>query len=344
MKKVAIIGCGQIAEKVHAAYYRTHEKLVLAAVCDPDIQRAEIFAEKNGFQAAYQNACEMLKQEKPDIVSICTPNRFHYENVLLALRSGADVMCEKPPAMTPEQAEAMWQEAESQGAILAYDFHHRFSNGAQMLREQAETGRLGEIYMVKATALRRSGVPGWGNFIDKKAQGGGPLIDLGIHVLDAALYVLGFPKIRKVTAQSFRKIGNHKSAGTFGEWDPKRFTVEDALFGFIELVDGRLLQLETSFALNMKDEKKLDVAFYGDQAGATLYPPEIFTDDAGELVMLDQADDSKTDMHLNSMAAFTAAVFGEKRPDLATADQGYQVQRLVAALYESAEKGEQVFL
>ncbi|NVL89298.1 Gfo/Idh/MocA family oxidoreductase, partial [Escherichia coli] len=99
--------------------------------------------------------------------------------VMLSLANGAAVMCEKPPAMSAAEAKAMWELAEEKGAILAYDFHHRFSSEAQFLKRNSAL--LGEIYCVKATALRRSGVPGWGTFTNKEMQGGGPLIDMGIH-------------------------------------------------------------------------------------------------------------------------------------------------------------------
>lgn len=210
-KRVAIIGAGQVAEKVHAAYYKTRNELELVAVCDPSLERGEEFRANNGFEKHYAKAEEMFAAEKIDIVSICTPNRFHFDNVMLSLANGAAVMCEKPPAMSAAEAKAMWELAEAKGAILAYDFHHRFSSEAQFLKRNSAL--LGEIYCVKATALRRSGVPGWGTFTNKEMQGGGPLIDMGIHMLDAAMFVLGFPKVKKVTAKSFQKSVPRKVLG-----------------------------------------------------------------------------------------------------------------------------------
>lgn len=104
-------------------------------------------------------------------------------------------------------------------------------------------GTLGEIYFTSAQALRRCGVPGWGVFTNKSLRGGGPLIDIGIHMLDAAMYVLGFPAVKRVTAHSFQRLGNRKHTGQFGEWDPTQFTVEDALFGTIEFCNGGVLRL-----------------------------------------------------------------------------------------------------
>lgn len=341
-KKVAIIGAGQVAEKVHAAYYKTRDELELVAVCDPSMERGEEFRVKNGFQKHYATAEEMFAVEKIDIVSICTPNRFHFDNVMLSLGHGAAVMCEKPPAMSASEAKAMWELADEKKVILAYDFHHRFSSEAQFLKQNVAL--LGEIYCVKATALRRSGVPGWGTFTNKEMQGGGPLIDMGIHMLDAAMFVLGFPKVKKVTAKSFQKIGTKKSMGTFGSWDPTKYTVEDSLFGFIELENGGLIELDTSFALHIKPENMLNVDFFGDLAGGSLYPAEIYTDNAGEFELLANKEEPDENKHENSMKAFVDSVLGEGEVELADAEQGYRIQKIVESLYESAEKGESVSL
>ncbi|MBC1953980.1 Gfo/Idh/MocA family oxidoreductase [Listeria welshimeri] len=341
-KKVAIIGAGQVAEKVHAAYYKTRDELELVAVCDPSMERGEEFRVKNGFHKHYATAEEMFAVEKIDIVSICTPNRFHLDNVMLSLGHGAAVMCEKPPAMSASEAKAMWELADEKKVILAYDFHHRFSSEAQFLKQNVAL--LGEIYCVKATALRRSGVPGWGTFTNKEMQGGGPLIDMGIHMLDAAMFVLGFPKVKKVTAKSFQKIGTKKSMGTFGSWDPTKYTVEDSLFGFIELENGGLIELDTSFALHIKPENMLNVDFFGDLAGGSLYPAEIYTDNAGEFELLANKEEPDENKHENSMKAFVDSVLGEGEVELAGAEQGYRIQKIVESLYESAEKGESVSL
>ncbi|WP_254052775.1 Gfo/Idh/MocA family protein [Bacillus sp. V59.32b] len=342
-KRVAIIGGGQVAEKVHVSYYRMREEIDLVAVVSPNSDRAKSFAERNDILHYYTDAAEMYAVEKPDMVSICTPNNVHYENVMLALENGCDVLCEKPPAISADEAKKMQETAIQNNCILAYNFHHRFADDVSILRQKAAEGVLGDIYAVKVQALRRCGIPGWGSFTNKDIQGGGPLIDLGVHMLDAALYVLGFPKVKKVTAKMFQKIGTKKSEGTLGEWDPKKFEVEDSLFGFIELEGGGLLQLETSFALYIKETSIMNVEFCGDQAGATLFPAQIYMDERGELVSLLNRETADPDRHQKSMAAFVDKCLGK---DVMVADgqQGYVIQQLIEAFYQSAEKGESVSL
>ena len=342
-KRVAIIGGGQIAEKVHVAYYKTRKELEIVAVVGVSEEALKSFAERNDIPNYYTDAAEMYEKEKPDIVSVCTPNLFHYENVMQALENNCDVFCEKPPAILAEDARRMHETAEAKGRILAYDFHHRFADDVTILKEKVEQGILGDIYFVKVKALRRNGIPGWGTFTNKEIQGGGPLIDLGIHMLDSALYVLGYPKVKKVTAKMYQKIGNKKNEGAFGKWDPSTFQVEDSLFSYIELDNGCLMQLETSFALNIKEKSEMNVEFCGDQAGATMFPAEIYTDEKGELVSLFKREEADPNRHSKSMAAFVNRCLG-RDVMLADGKQGYAIQQLVEAIYQSAEKGESISL
>ena len=341
--RVAIIGAGQVADKVHASYYATRSDVQMVAVMDSRPEQAQAFAERHGIPSSWQDTRTMLETVRPDVVSVCSPNRFHFEHVMAALDAGCHVMCEKPPAMTPQQAEQMRTAARKAGKVLAYDFHHRFARDTQLLREAVLNGVLGEIYFTTAQALRRCGVPGLGVFTNKSLQGGGPLIDIGIHMLDAAMYVLGFPAVKRVTAHSFQRLGNRKNCGQFGEWDPAKFTVEDALFGTIEFCNGGILRLDTSFALNIREQSIMNVSFCGEKAGATLFPAHIYTDEAGVLRTLAQREEADDQRHLRSMDAFVRHVQGEPVM-IADAEQGLVIQQLVAALYESAETGESVTL
>jgi predicted dehydrogenase len=342
-KKVAIIGAGQVAEKVHITYYQSREEVEVVAVVSPNPERVKSFAERNGIPHFFTDAEKMYTTIKPDIVSICTPNRFHNESALLALAHGCHVLCEKPPAISSMEAKEMRDAAEASNRILAYNFHHRFAEDVSILREKVKDGELGDVYVTKVKALRRCGIPGWGSFTDKELQGGGPLIDLGSHMLDAALYVLGFPKIEKVTAKMYQKIGTKKSSGTLGEWDPSKYEVEDSLFGFIELEGGALLQVETSFALNIKDTSIMNVEFCGAEAGATLFPAQVYKDCEGELVYQIDKETADPDRQQKSMKAFVDRCLGEEVM-VADGHQGYIIQQLIEALYQSAEKSESVSL
>ncbi|PJN86869.1 Gfo/Idh/MocA family protein [Bacillus sp. mrc49] len=340
-KRIAIIGGGQMAEKVHVSYYRTRNEVEIVAVVGSNFERTKEFAERNGIARYYTDVEEMFQAEHPDIVSVCTPNKYHHEHVMKALEHGCDVLCEKPPSISSLEARQMQEVAKEKKLILAYNFHHRFAEDVEIMQQKVAEGVLGDVYVVKAKALRRSGVPGWGNFTNKEAQGGGPLIDLGVHMLDAALHVLGYPKVEKVTAKMFQKIGTKKSHGSFGEWDPNKYEVEDSLFGFIELEGGCLLQIETSFALNIKETAIMNVEFLGDEAGATLFPAHIYSDRKGELVTILDRKTADPDRLQKGMAAFVDKCLG-KEVMVADGREGYLIMQLVEALYQSAEKGESI--
>lgn len=340
--RVAIIGAGNIAERVHASFYHTCSDTHLVGICDNRPEQAQLLATKYGCEA-FDDVDTMLSTLRPDVVSVCSPNRFHHQHVLTALAAGCHVMCEKPPAMSPAEANEMRLAARKAKKVLAYDFHHRFALDVQLLREQVAAGTLGEVYVTTARALRRCGVPGWGVFTNKTLQGGGPLIDIGIHMLDAALFVLGFPAVKCVTAQSFQKLGTTKSNGQFGTWDPASYSVEDALFATLEFHNGGILRLETSFALNIPEQSIMNVQFCGDKAGATMFPAHIYQDDAGQLVTLMQRETADDLRHARSMAAFIDHVKGSPVA-LAEAEQGYEIQRLVQAIYDAAEQGVTVAL
>ena len=336
--RVAIIGAGQVADKVHASFYSARKEVQLVAVCDSNPQQAQAFAERYAIRHFFTDAQTLLRECRPDVVSVCSPNRFHYEHVMQALAAGCHVMCEKPPAMTPQEADDMRRAAHRAGKVLAYDFHHRFALDSQLLRQRMENGELGDVYVTNARALRRCGVPGWGVFTNKALQGGGPLIDIGIHMLDAALFVLGFPRVKRVTAHAYQKLGNRKNSGQFGYWDPSAYTVEDAVFATLEFANGGILRLETSFALNITPQSVMNVEFCGDKAGATLFPAHIYEDVDGELVTLLQREKADEKRHQRSMEAFLDAVQGKPAP-IADADQGYLIQQLVAAIYQAAQTG-----
>ncbi|MGP4060381.1 Gfo/Idh/MocA family protein [Halobacillus sp. H74] len=342
--KVAIIGGGQVAETKHIPSYLEIEGVEIVAVLNSNKENARQFALKNNIPGYYGDIHELLKKEKPDLVSVCTPNKFHYEHVTSALEAGCHVLCEKPPSILAQDAKEVMELAERKGLILSYNFQHRFSLEARRLREEYCQGRLGDVYHVNLSALRRSGVPGWGSFINKDLQGGGPLIDIGIHMLDTAFYILGFPKVHKVTGKMFKKIGPYKSEGSFGQWDPEKYEVEDSFFGFIELSNGGLIQISTSFALNIKETKQLNAEFHGDQAGATLYPLEIYTDHKGEFVTLVDEEMVEDQAERRAIHSFVRTCRGSAEEVIASGEEGYRIQTLIESLYKSAELGESIYI
>ena len=341
--KAAVIGAGNIAKTVHAAAYRKLDGVDLVGICDRDVQRAAAAAAEFGIPAYFSTHEDLLRETSPDLVSVCSPNRFHHEHTLAALAAGAHVLCEKPAALSAAEAEAMAAAARNAGKKLAFGFHWRHSAEFLALDGQVRSGAFGRVYAARVHALRRRGIPGWGSFTDKAVQGGGPLIDIGIHMLDAALALMSWPEPAYAAALSHDAIGRKGGIGLMGPWSGDAFTVEDALFGFVAFKNGATLTVETSFALNMGDRQVMNVHLFGDSLGATLNPPAFFGEASGSLTDTGFPHLAARDAHLMCVADFVEACRDGRDPVCAP-DQAVAVQRIVDALYRSAETAAPAYL
>lgn len=215
--RVGIVGCGGISRSAHIpAYLGCGSQVDLLAVADVVKGRAEECAREFSIPQAFSDPIEMLEQADLDAVSVCVPNKYHAPLTLAAIEAGCHVLCEKPPAMTAEEAEQMAFTAHRAGKILSYGFQYRHTPEVRTLKRFVEEGELGEVYVARVQALRRRGIPGWGVFTDRDVQGGGPLIDIGIHVLDTAMHLMGYPEPDIVLGATYLKIGNRKGVGMWG--------------------------------------------------------------------------------------------------------------------------------
>lgn len=334
--RIALIGSGQIARVSHIPAYQGMKNVEIVGVCDVNVESAKKLAEEFNIPYFTQSHKTLLEECKPDAVSVCVPNKFHYPIVMDALNAGCHVMCEKPPALTGKEAYEMERLAEEKGLILTYDYHFRHGTNVAQAKNQIEKGELGEIYFSRVKWLRRAGVPGWGNFINRDIQGGGSLIDIGSHMLDLAFYLLDYPEISYVSTSSSNRIGTTQSKGFFGNWDPAKYTVEDGLFGMIYFKNGTCLELETTFAFNMKEKDMRAVEMFGDKAGMSLFPLEIYTGSEKDFSNISYPFINDGDLHIKALENFVAACKGEGTA-LVTANQGTYIQKLIEALYQSAE-------
>lgn len=334
--KVAIIGTGQIVTSTHMQNILLNKNAEVAAICDINKQLVRTTAKEFSIERYYTNYKTMLKEVKPDAALICVPNKYHYQTTIDCLNSHCHVLCEKPPAISYREAKHMEEMAAGKGLLLSYGFHFRHSKKMNLLKNKIDQGEFGQIYSAKAVWHRKRGVPGWGSFIDKDLQGGGPLIDLGSHMLDSVFYLLNYKEISYICANTSDLLAKKSQVYLMGEYDKSKYTVEDCLFGFIMFKDNSSLIIETSFALNMKDLNYRNITLMGDRKGATLYPLEIFGEENGELVDV-KYDSLEIDesLHLKSVSNFISSCLGYEEL-LVTAQQGTYVQNVLDNLYKSA--------
>lgn len=281
--KAAVIGAGMIACKAHIpAYQSLPEQFDLLAVCDAREDNAHRAASQNNIPHLYTDAQKMLREIKPDIVSVCTPNASHPHYVRLALEEGAQVLCEKPLAMTWRESKELFDLAHSKGKMLMACQTLRFSEEYLAAKELAEKGELGQVYFAEFSSVRRRGIPKWGAFHLKEANGGGCLCDLGVHMIDAALWLMGSPSFAAVSGSgsahlahsnehiltSLAESGAPAGVTKVSRYEAKDFEVEEFAAGFVRFVGGAVMNFKTSWAINLPPQSILSLA--GTKAGMTL--------------------------------------------------------------------------
>jgi predicted dehydrogenase len=283
----------------------------------------------------------MLAKEGLDAVSVCTPNGSHAEHSIGALEAGCHVLVEKPLAMNAVEGQHMIDAAKKAGKHLIIAFQWRYHAKAQFLRQAVMEGRFGKIMYMRCSALRRRGIPNWGVFGRKELQGGGPLIDIGVHVMEMAHYVMGNPAPVAASGQIFRYLGDHPCnvKCMWPDWDHKTYTVEDLAIGHIRFDNGAIMQVEASFAAHVAD--KWDFSFMGEKGGADFENLAIRCDEHGYMIDKRPAFMPEYDFFERKMRAFVDTALHNK-PSESDATQGLMIQKMIDGIYASAEKGTEV--
>lgn len=354
--KVGIVGVGGIANGAHIPAWKKlqDEGIVkLVAFCDVDEKRAQKAAKE--FSAkAFTDYKEMLK-EKIDIVDICTPNYYHSVIAVDAINSGKNVLCEKPDAINVEEVSKMYNAAKKNKKLLMSVRNNRFRNVSRYVKELCDSGELGEIYAARCGYVRRRGVPWWGEwFTDKKLAGGGPLIDLGVHILDLVMWVTGFPEPKTISASTYLKIGKNSRVSDFGWTDfeslkGKIYDVEDLAMGFMRFKNSMSLQFEFSWASNIERENFF-LELLGTKAGLSYH----MNSNGISIKMFGEAHGYSYDLtprisvekdwasgHEKQIRHFVNCVLRKEEPEV-TPYHGITMIKILTSAYKSAELGKEI--
>jgi predicted dehydrogenase len=339
--RMGVIGLGM--GRAHINGYQTHPDADLVALCDVDEARLGPAAAEFGIDTTYTDAAEMFKNGGLDAVSIAVPNKLHAPLTVAALKAGLHVLCEKPPAMTVSESQRMQAAAERAGKNLMINFSFRFSDMSYALKQQVDAGVVGDIYFGRSVWHRRRGAPKMGGWFGiKEWSGGGPLIDLGVHRLDLALWLMGYPEPVSVSGSTYDPIvpGMAKKEG-------KQYDVEDLAVGFIKFANGASLVLEASWALNINENEHMVTSLYGDKgglvqknvAGGYGFEAEVYTDEGGNLFT--KKLDRRLQKAPSSYHEFVDSI-RDKRAPMATGAQGVKVMKILEGIYKSAATGKEV--
>jgi predicted dehydrogenase len=340
--RYGFIGAGGIAGE-HMNHLALRDDVEIIALADPNEKAMARHAQKFGIPQTYAHWRDMLQEAQLDAVSVCTPNKLHAECTIGALEAGCDVLCEKPLAANAQEAQTMVAAAQRLGRKLVIGFQYRFNARTQFLRQAADGGQFGHIMFARVQALRRRGIPNWGVFGRKELQGGGPLIDIAVHVLEMTHYTLGSPAPVSASADMFTYLGNKPSdrvESVWKGWDHETYNVEDLAVGRIRFANGTVIHLETSFAAHIEKDY-WSFQLMGEEGGATWDPPRIYRDEDGYMVNKSpawHADEKIEKMFRRKMDNFVDHVLYDA-PTLAPGRDGLAIQRMLDAMYQSAAAG-----
>jgi predicted dehydrogenase len=343
--RVAFIGCGGISE-MHLRVLEKFPDVEIVAGVDTNPARLKVMHEQFSIPKLYSQWKKMLREVRPDAVSICTPNGVHSAPAIDAARAGCHVIVEKPMAMTPDECRRMIDASHKAGKKLSVGFQYRYHPNTQFLLDARDDGRFGKVMFVKCQALRRRGIPNWGVFGQKKLQGGGPMIDIGVHVIEMAHFVMGSPKPVAAAGNTWTYLGHRPSqvVSRWPNWDYKTYTVEDLAIGQIRFENGAIMQIEAMFAGHIKEDV-WNFSLAGDKGGCQWDPPMIFTDRAGTMVDEKPAYlSSETDFPALFTLKLRNWVDGCLKGTKLTApgEAGLAVQKILDGVYRAAEAGKEV--
>jgi predicted dehydrogenase len=340
--KVGIVGAGGIAQGAHMPGYQATSGVKVVAVCDIVKEKAERFAKQHDIPNVFTDYEDLVAMKELDAISVCTPNNFHAGPAVAALEAGKHVLCEKPIAGNAKDGQAMVDAAKKAKKILQIGLHQRFQASSQLLRKYIEAGELGRIYYGRAVAMRRRGIPSWGAFVQKKMSTGGPLVDIGVHVLDLIVWLMGCPKPVAATGHAYTMLGDRKdvAAGDWGGWDVDNFDVEDFAVAYIRFENGITATLETSWAAHFGNVGPSFIL--GDKGGLSLSPIQIYQDKHGSLVdVTPQVPRDREDPHTKEIKAFIKAI-KEGAPSPVPGEEALEITKIFDAVYKSTKTGTMV--
>ncbi|MCB0193872.1 MAG: Gfo/Idh/MocA family oxidoreductase [Anaerolineae bacterium] len=350
--RIGIVGMG-IGLTHLKGYKALPDAVDVVALCDLNEALMTSIGAEYGVPLHYKNFQDMFTSGEVDAVSICLPNSLHAPASIAALEAGLHVLCEKPVAENATAAQKIVDvEARSPGKFMVC-YNRRYRPDVKWMKNAINNGLLGHIYQVKAGWVREAGIPtktGW--FINKKVAGGGPLIDLGVHMLDLALWLLGYPKPLTVSGTVQANFGPHGLKIKREPTDPPLppYDVEDTVSAFVRLEGGTTLNLETNWASHTKPGKDdLYITLVGTKGTIEFYVENyaavdtltFYTEVEGAPVTIRPGIVGERSDHLYAVAEFVKCI-QEDSSSPATVHDGLTVMKIIDAIYESAARGNEI--
>src|SRR5574338_97624 len=327
--KLGVIGLGGVAQLVHLPNVVKIPGADLTAVADINKNRLSTIADKFNVKQRFTNYKDLLDKSDVDAVIIATPTSTHTEIAIDCLNAGKDVLVEKPLARTYLEAKKIVEFAKKNKRKLMVGMNLRYRPDTMLLRSFINSNEIGDPFYIKCGWIRKqSSSEKW--FTKKEQSGGGVIIDLGIHILDLALWLLEYPEISSVTSQSFHHYTK---------------SVEDTSIACVKCKNSAVINLEVSWSLPVeKDHFFLDV--YGTKGSFSINPLRLYKKVENDYINLTPTQvDSPTVLfkksYLNELKSFIGAING-LNPIFSPGEEAVQRMKIIEAIYESAEKKQEI--
>lgn len=348
--KVAVIGCGTIANNAHIPAYLKHKDAEIKYFCDIRLDRAQAAVEKYGCGIAVSDYHEILNDPEVIAVSVCTPNKDHSQITCDFLRAGKHVLCEKPAALNYQEALAMQQAQHETRKTLSIGVCNRFNTAVNLIKDYIDAGELGNVHHVYVSFRSFRSIPGLGGaFTRKEIAGGGALIDWGVHFFDIVMYCCGDPEIKTVSGETFCKLGKNIEDYVYRDmWAGPpdfngRFDVDDSVTGLIR-TEGPTITFNGAWAQNI-DADEMYIDFMGDKGGIRLnYGKDftVYTTKHGALVKY-KPEFKAVNHYESEINAFLDSIeTGTQLPS--HIDIFMKTQKLLNDIYASAEQHREIAL
>jgi predicted dehydrogenase len=290
--------------------------------------------------ATYTDYGKLLEEARPDVVSVALPNFLHEPVAVACLEAGAHVMCEKPLAHTLQSALNIEHAVERTGKKVFMNLSQRFNEKNMEARAIYDAGGLGEVYHGYTEWTRRDWIPGFGGWFGQKDKsGGGPMLDIGVHKIDIALWLMGRPKPVTVSGTT-----HYQRGVPLAKKEGVKFDVEDYACGFVRFANGASLLFETSWAGYQQTYSQENMKLIGTRGGIETregpngqdyyYNQEINGVPVAGRIIPDGRGRMSTDVLVDCILDDT--------PFPANLEDGLRMQVILEALYLSAERGAEV--
>jgi predicted dehydrogenase len=342
--RVGLIGAGAIARDRHLPGWRLVPQAQVVAIADASLATAETIARDFQIERFETDYRRLVDDRTIDVVDICAPSALHAQITIAALSAGKHVLCEKPMATSRADAEAMLAAAQSAGKKLMIGLQMRFEPSIALLRQALTNIDLGHVYYARAQWMRRRRLPGRPGFTFKSFSGGGPLYDVGVHVLDLAWWLMGCPEPLAASGATFNHLIKRGDLGTeWGSWDAKAVDVEDFAAGMVRFAGGGVLCLEASWLGFQPEREYRRVQLFGTRAGLMWPECRIVGETAGRPWDIQLPQPKADKPHFDVIREFAAALL-EDRPVPIPPEQSVQTIAMLEALYQSAAAGAEVHI